>query len=603
MSENLQTRTEHSRSMEDAEKYRALQTLKEIGLLIPLSEIETFHGRVGTEEETDWIVDPTFTNGKNDSGNLNVNSRPTLYTGERRVAEDFATTRTRGSINRNYRMASKERGYIDTPEEQEALRRSIAEKYHSEVHDILSNDSEATVLDFTFDETKLDNAKKEKYQEALKALIIPITEGSPVSWDNRNTTTPFARAIIESKTHIVPKDNISHIAAEAGIDESATLQLASAYNSQRIAKINPAYLVNQLINNADGLSYAMTGIEGDQKEIPINLEYVQRYLQEAHIVGVKQDIDSVTLSRTIGCVSLFDLEKVNTQKGQENERQKTWQKLGGVAASMGELMQPEVNQEQPLLRLLEDVYAKPDKLVEVAKRVEGYEDIFNGDAGNWEGFTLAEHTETVLRNFDESYADDLPVELIAPMRLAILAHDVGKPIASAKGEKHSQKEYNITQATDFMRKLGINKQLEGMLLAIIGDGEELAFQINVRGAGEPAMKAMRELAINTLGSFNGPNEVTEEQIDGFTEMCKILQVCDGGAYTSMAVTRKGGGRGRHRNASSFNASFAQPKGFGSRKIRLRESDDEPASSDLTPIATIGRSRPQMSRRAHGKSKL
>ena len=79
MSEQLQTRTEHSRSVEDADKYRAIEALKEVGLLIPLSDVETFHGRVGMkEDEEEWTVDPTFANGYNDSGNYNVNTRPTL---------------------------------------------------------------------------------------------------------------------------------------------------------------------------------------------------------------------------------------------------------------------------------------------------------------------------------------------------------------------------------------------------------------------------------------------------------------------------------------------------------------------------------------------
>lgn len=61
MTEALQTRTEHSRSLEDAEKFQALDTLKEVGLLVPLSEVETYHGRVGSASEVaEWAVDPSF---------------------------------------------------------------------------------------------------------------------------------------------------------------------------------------------------------------------------------------------------------------------------------------------------------------------------------------------------------------------------------------------------------------------------------------------------------------------------------------------------------------------------------------------------------------
>ena len=214
---------------------------------------------------------------------------------------------------------------------------------------------------------------------------------------------------------------------------------------------------------------------------------------------------------------------------------------------------------------------------------------------------MAEHTETVLTNFDENFAESLPVELLAPMRLAILSHDVGKPIAAARGEKHKQMEYNVIQADDFLGKLGIDDKLKGLLLAVIGEGEELAFQIEVRGAGEPAKVAMRELATKTLKQFYGSESVTDEQITGFTEMCKMLQVCDGGAYTSMAITRPAiKGSGRYRNAPSFNNSFAQPVGFGKRTIRLRGEDDRAAKPDLTPKGSVVASRLRINHAGAGR---
>ncbi len=655
MSEAHQTRTEHSRSLEDAEKYRAIDTLKEVGLLIPLKELETFHGRVGTKEEVaEWAVDPSYANGSNDSGNLNVNNRPTLYTGEKQVAQDFSKARIEELVWPKYDKVFEDRIKTYTPEQKQEWvdreRRKMQERWDSadptnrgflrdpateepwlhiwaegrrlqeavtpdehndlwqkftegiraEVHEIVTGDTDATVLDFSFDESKLDNEAKEKYKQALRALIIPITEGSPVSWDARNALPSFVTVMRKAKKHLVLQSEIGGLAAEAGVDEAVALQLVSAYNSQRIAQLKPAYLASQLIKHSKDIITDSLEVEGQRQELPINLEYVQRYLRHAHIVGVKQEVSSATLNRSITSVSFFDLEKTITDKGLEVERQRTWQRLGSVATALGEVMRPEIDQKQPLLRLLEDAHAKPDKLVESAKLVDGYEDIFNGDAGNWEGFTLAEHTETVLRNFDESFAENLPVELLAPMRLAILAHDVGKPIASARGEKHKQKEYNVSQANDFLGKLGVDERLKDLLLAVIGDGEELAFQIEIRRAGEPAETAMRELAVDTLRKFYGSENVTNEQINGFTEMCKMLQVCDGGAYTSMAITRREGGKGRHRNAPSFNASFAQPVGFGRRTIRLRGEDDNPASSDLSPQAAENQSRLRISNRGAGR---
>jgi hypothetical protein len=665
MSEELQTRTEHSRSIEDAEKFRAIDTLKEVGLLVPVSELETYHGRVGTAGEiAKWAVDPSFANGSNDSGNNNVNSRPTLYTGEQEVAKDFAMERGRAMIRPKYNKVFEDRvanytpeerqewldrenkshqdwydgidpahknGYEylldesgklkpktlddlrtwsesrrledETPEdEQKALWKSAAEGMKAEVHEIVTADTDATVLDFSFDETKLDDEDRAKYQKALKVLALPITEGSPVSFDDRDKVQPFVAAVQQAKkTGYLLSSDVTELAVAANVDERVALQLASAFNTRHIAQVRPSYLVSELIKCPTDIFAASLEIDGEKQDVPINLEYVQRFLREAHIVGVKQSISSATLNRDITSVSFFDLEKTITDKGLEAERKDTWQRLGGMATALSQINQGEAKPKQPLLHMLSDVYAKPDKLVAAAKDVEGYDAIFKGDAGNWEGFTLAEHTETVLRNFDESFAENLPVELLAPMRLAILSHDVGKPIAAAQGEKHKQMEYNVTQANDFLSKLGVDDKLKDLLIAIIGEGEELAFQIEVRGAGEPAQAAMRELATKTLRNFYDSESITDEQITGFTEMCKMLQVCDGGAYTSMAITRPTvKGSGRYRNAPSFNNSFAQPVGFGKRTIRLREQGVKAAESDLTPKGSAEASRLRINHAGAGR---
>lgn len=642
MSEVLQTRTEHSRSLEDAERYRAIDTLKELGLLVPVSEIDTFHGRVGTQDEVaEWAVDPGFANGSNDSGNDNINARPTLYTADKETAQDFADRRSGLSQLYHSHLLEKVRAYnpdenagrlerqnarmkqawenavasgavdaatssptVWTMDQLLASNTSHAEASHlrerlgkqayeefkqryaaqkrAEVHEIVTGDADATVIDLSFDASKLDDEEKTAYRQALRALAIPITEGSPLSWQARNAARPFVEAIRKTPRRLVSQNGVRELAVESGIDEATVLQLASAYNAERLSQVNPAHLARQLIRHAEDIVVGTYQVDGQDEQAPVNMEYVQRYLRHAHIVGVKQVVNSATLDREITSVSFFDLEKTTTAKALEAERQATWQRLGGVATVLGEVLRPEFEQEQPLLKLLEDVHAKPEKLVEAAMRVDGYEGVFNGDTGNWERFTLAEHTETVLRNFDENFAENVPVELLGPMRLAILSHDVGKPFASARGESHAQMAYNIEVADDFLSKLGVDDKLKGLLIALIGEGEDLAYQIEVKGAGEDTVAAMRELAVDTLQNFYGAEAVTEAQVNGFTEMCRMLQVCDGGAYTSMAITRKPNGWGRHRNAPSFNNSFAQPLGFGKRTISLRKKGDKAADLDLTP---------------------
>jgi hypothetical protein len=65
---------------EQAEISDAVEVLREIGLLEPVSELDVYHGRVeGLDEAGQWAIDPDFDNAGNNSGNRNVNQRPTLY--------------------------------------------------------------------------------------------------------------------------------------------------------------------------------------------------------------------------------------------------------------------------------------------------------------------------------------------------------------------------------------------------------------------------------------------------------------------------------------------------------------------------------------------
>jgi len=592
----MQTRLEHSRSIEDAEHFRALDILKQVGLLVPVSDVETYHGRLGSNnEESAWQVDPSFSNGSNDSGNSNVNNRSTLYTGEKQVAEDFAQERVRDAIDSVLRRKHNEqvKGYTAeqkqawlerlTQEEKDANRRQVAEDFRAEVHAIVSVDPDAAVLDFGFDSAKLGDEDKVRYKKALKDLLIPMTEGSPVGFAHKDEVPQFAEAVNRLRKSFITTEDAATIAAESNIDKATAEQLAGAYNSMQIAAINPVYLVSQLIKNKHNIVTDAIKVDGENQEIPLNLEYVERYLRLAHIVGVKQSVSSATLGRTITSVSIIDLERTKTAETHETERRTTWQKLGGAAGALSKLLPVEGMPRDQLHALLTDTHAKPEKLVSAARLIEGYDDIFAADAGNWEGFTLAEHTETVLRNFDENFADKIPVEFLAPMRLAILSHDVGKPIATAKGEKHLQKKYNVLQADDFLTKAGVGERLKGILLAVIGEGADLAYKIDIRGAGKVAEAELESLARDTLSKF-GTGDDVDGQIAGFVEMCKMLQISDGGAYTSMAVTSRSGGRGKHRNAPSFNSSFAQPASLGKRSISVRTDRDVPAPHDLTPKA-------------------
>ena len=551
MPEELQTRGEHSRSMEDAETLRAIETLKDLGLLIPFSEVETYHGRSSGSDEEPFEVRPDFNNSGNSTGNSNINQRQSLYTGGEDVALEFAKARA--------------------GEGQIAGRRA-------EVHKIISTDSDAVLLDPYFDPNTLSDEDRQKFFEALGALTLRATEGSPLAFDERDSVPRLAEAIKELGKSYICIDDIPGLADSAGVSEEVAIRAAGALNVRSYIKSYPGWLASSYMSHPEEVYFDMK-----RNGIILNFEYLEEFFRKAHIVGIVQKPYSATLGKRIEAFSLIGLDRVNTESAIQSEREESWDNMGEMSRTFNNLPLTSESDRAPLIQRLEDLHAKPRTLVEEAKMVEGYADIFEADAGNWEGYTLEEHTETVLRLFDENFADKLPVDLLTPMRLIILAHDIGKPVAAASGEKYKQKEYNVRQAEDFLTKLGVSKNYIDLIKAIIGEGASLAGDINVKKAGEPAKKALRDLAIRSIQELTGQDKVLDSQIKGFEEMCYILQICDGAAYTSMATTvRPVEQGGTFRNAPSFNETYSTPVAFGSRDIRLRKDGDTAASRDLTP---------------------
>ncbi len=620
------TRTETSRSLKEAEKYKALEVLTKLGLLMPVSQMEVYHGRVGKKGEQ-WKVDPMFTKNGNPANNRNVYVRPALYASDRETAKAFALSRASEKIPPSYKAIALETIQNYTPAERQSwldrVNHEAAERVrdiggkpavytpsdlnkpgfiHNEIrylahrafrdsmnsisqigtdlrmelHEIAAIDTEARVIDLRFDINKLTPEDKLKYKHALEALAIAVTVGSPLNFEVREDLPKFTNAVnelqlIAQKKFILSRE-IAQIASHAGISEQTALQISSAFNSRQMALSKPQYLANRLLYNSSNI-FNETGviINGSREDLPINLEYAERYMREAHIVAAQQPVDSVTLDRTIQAVSFFDLDKIGTREQIDIQRHDMLQKMRGLIDVFPQLPNLEdAGAASPLIVALQDAHVKPHQLLDTAKQIGEFKKIYESDAGNWERFTLEEHTETVLRNFDENFADIIPVEYLVPLRLAILVHDLGKPLAVSRGEKQNQKSYNAFYAKDFLRSIGIDSRMQELISAIITDGADLAFKLQTQPQNENTRLAMEIYAEDVLKRYLGTNMISSSQVQAFSQMCKILQLCDGGAYTDMAITRRPT-KGSFRNAPSFNKSFAPPIGLGRRDIKYPEA--------------------------------
>lgn len=494
-------RNEHSRSLSDAEKFKALDTLTELGLLIPFDKAGYAAAELTQSAEG---IEPS--------------------------------------------------GFVST-------------------------DSDARILDASFDPAQLNGDDKGRYDAALHNLAIPISEGSPVSFQAKDISGPVIVQMQGRQRQFITEPEVQEIAQHVEADIGVVDQLAGSYNARQMALTNPVTLASELLSAEADIVTKTVNLDGQETEIPVNIEYAARYLQKAHIVGVKLP---ATESSTMSSISLFEPNKVATTESAQQDRHDTWEQLGALTG-ISETTAGNVakKNELPLLRTLKDAHAKPEQLIADARQVPGYAEIFDMDAGNWEGFTLAEHTETVLRNFDENFADKVPVKLLETMRLAIVAHDLGKPLAAANGERRNQKKYNLVQAADFFGKLDVDERAQGLLLAMIGEGQEIAFALDVRKQPD-APARMHRFAEETMQAFSGSDQPDPGQVEAFETMCRILHTVDGGAYTSMAITRRDGNEGSYRNAPSFNSTFVQPTDPGKRGIAVRQDGQAVPAADLTP---------------------
>lgn len=560
-STNFPTRSEFFREHEDPRKIEAIENLERIGIFTPMSNLELYHGRDPSGDKEEWSVKSDFSNSGNNTGNWNVNAIDALNTGDFVTARDFAVERTLRKIRKDRAI-----DYDQWSIKKREFRRSIEEgEIPIGVHRIISSDPNAIIIS-----SEYSKSEQERISQAIIPLLPKILEGSPVDFKYRDTVPLFLETINEDFNRknkgYVSQEEIPQILEklklriqqsnnpQAFIDEDFVKQVAGSINSRFLLRFTPVSLIHKFaISKSDTFKAAFSSETGDIiRQLPINRDFIARFLKSNHIVGLKTRVDSATLDRNISNTILFDLTKVNTVE-KIKQKEQTFEKVfGEFSQEMNKSL--ESSKSHPLVKLLsENYYASPEEIIEEAKKVTGFENHFDKDAGNWEKFTLGEHTETVLRMFDETYADVLPAKLLPIMRLIILTHDLGKPEAAQMGRKSEQKEFNIKEGSRFLNELGIENNLKELILGIIGQGQEITSDVFVKKnkKSNELRQYSRELLDKIKKVGSGSLEGEEMAIYFISFM---LQNSDSGAYTDYAVTRRRGGLW-FRNYPSFNKSL------------------------------------------------
>ncbi len=376
----------------ESEKLRAIEELTNLGLLLPLADMDVYHGRSTIADSDAWNgVNPDIKNTKDDIGN-NVHYRPALYAGDKDLAEEHANERAQDHaefmVERDLREQAKagdpvawrkqelaqrqelfrthpekyELRYLKPPEEEvtnhddwEAfeLRRVARHKMdnadlypevdeswdrqfkllRTEVHKIVSSDEEARIIDLNFAWSELNEEDLDRFHCALENLLPPVideTKADPAKVDSMKELIDGWH-VLASKTGFIENEADAIESAKAtGLSEEEAKALVGSYNARQQALVSPARLTGKYMGKREDI--VITSIKNDgELFVLLNLGYVPRMFEALHIVGAQNTVRSSTLGREITMVSFLDLNKINTVDKVAEARTKAAQSLGALA--------------------------------------------------------------------------------------------------------------------------------------------------------------------------------------------------------------------------------------------------------------------------------
>ena len=408
----------------------------------------------------------------------------------------------------------------------------------------------------------------------LRQTLPEAAEAVPFDFEDRGRIDKLAGILgVESDDYIPVSDlEINQMARDIEVPPASLDRLLSAHNSRLFLAENPAEAAYQALSFSGGFNLA------DQagRRIPCSTDYVRSALDSLGVVGVIDRGDPAGTEVGSDVIHLFNAGSVDKKEAVEAQRQTVATQMESVDQALASSFEA----NSPLLDLLNhNPHASPEAIVGSAKTVPGFAEIFASDTGVWEGYTLAEHSETVLRNYDQSFAEDLPTSSQKLAKLALLTHDIGKPVAEAQAPRDKQVEHdsNLHYSRQFLERIGVDDRAIAYIHGLYDASKDYAKAY--LSANQSAFNAVRDKGGLVLAEIG--IEPTAEAIEGFLEATSVLFACDGGAYTSAATTRLPDGT-HYRNADTFNSSFII-ENSASKKFQLRPDLKHQPPAELSDL--------------------
>ncbi len=519
-------------------RQEAISVLVELGMCQYLKNIDLYHGRANIDGKRFSVMN--LDNSGDNTSNRNVSMMSGLYASQKEVATEFAETRVK------YKGGKPE------------------------VHKLVGITEDDVILDLSFDISKVKEIDKPRLARALRVLTnYPVSNLLPINFDYKDIYYSVIFPILQERIQPIisyerEKEIISQakqnlealkikLKSEGKLDKLNDLEIddkifeglikdyIGARNTRFLLRNIPLEVLDKVIDGK------LVGYKNDYYSL--NEHYVSAWIANNHIAGFMYFVNSATLDKKITTYQLVNVNQIMTERDYGEYYQNLMQ-LEQIGTKRFSNMMSEALDEFVST-------ANGWELIELVSQNPECKALYDKDAGIWEGWSVGQHTASVIDFFDAYYSASLPDNMQSLMKLILLAHDIGKGVAV---EKHCpQKEENQIYVDTLLDDLNIKDSIKEVVKFAIGDGQRYTSDILLK---ESEVEKDRLIRLGVLSEDNRydrekalirqmNNECAEvlkkafgtnpkqEEIDVLRNLCLILQFCDSGAYTYYAKINEG----------------------------------------------------------------
>lgn len=494
----------------------------------------------------------------------------------------------------------------------------------------LTTDSENYyILNRDFDVSKLSPEDTLRYQEALKTLGLAvgateISKLTPADFKARDYYAELYSLIMQifasapaverfelklregyvSKGLVKPEyitmqmmetaidefcssHHISDEAAMAEVKKTAQ-KIAGAINARTLLLKNPSKAIklnaelSGRLDLADRRNYLFISqdsvLENGSKineKMPFSPEYVSAWLEESRVIGMQTSTIGERGKAEGQPVYVFiDLDRVNSEAV-------IGRRIAAIINTYESL--PEEFRNLEVLSMGNTIRTLPTELKEadckkVIELLRPYilkvnkESLLDMPSGVWEGYTVGEHTEAVLRVFETTFEPSIPTELLPLMKLALVVHDIGKGLAVAQvHDRGRQKEFTEQVCAQLFshENMRLSPTMVKAIMFMIGESQDFTTAYYVK-KDPAAREALYQKCLKFLQENFNINDAGAAQ--ALLNMCLIIQNCDSISYTQYGVVRGTQGKGEgiyYRGGNEAWGRGVESVGFDKRKKVLR----------------------------------